>query len=403
MNNMKVFLINSVPYGSTGNSMFEIAGLVEQSGGQALCATGFSRRPFYAPNWYPIAGFFDHAFHALFSRFTGRHGCFSKRATQRLLKKILEFSPDVIHLHNLHGWFVNLPMLFSFLKQQNIPVVWTLHDCWAFTGQCPHFTASGCEKWKTGCYNCLQIHTYPAAYVDATKRMWQLKKQWFTGVGNLCLAMPSHWLQGLAGQSFLGKYNSRVIPNGIDLAVFKPTESEFRKRSGLQGKRMILGVSFSWGYRKGLDIFTQLVDFLPVEYQIVLVGVREEIARTLPDRILAISQIENPQKLAEIYTAADVFVNPTREDNYPTVNMEALACGTPVITSGAGGSGEMIDASCGSTVRGNAEAFAKEIQRICETNPYSKEACVEKAQEFDKHKAFRQYLALFDERRAEII
>ena len=378
--------------------MFEVAGLVERAGGQALCATGFPRKPFHGKNWIRIAGLPDHAFHALFSRVTGRHGCFSKRATKRLLKIIEDFSPDVIHLHNLHGWYINLPMLFSFLKQRGIPVVWTLHDCWSFTGQCPYFTVSGCEKWITGCGGCSSFREYPAAYVDATKRMWQRKKEWFIGVPNLTLVTPSHWLKGLVTQSFLKDYDCRVLPNGIDLAVFQPTESDFRRRHGLQDKFVVLSVAFGWDERKGLDIMIELAGLLPEQYQIVLVGTNARVDRQLPDTILSLHRTFDKTELAGLYTMADIFVNPTREDNYPTVNMEALACGTQVLTSGVGGSAEMIDDSCGSVVTElSAAAFAKEIRRLCEINPYAESACLAKAREFDQNNAYARYLQLFSE------
>ncbi len=394
---MRVFSINSVPYGSTGEVMFGIAKQVEENGGTALCATGFPRKPFQSKGWIRIAGFGDHALHALLSRLTGRSGCFSKRATRRLLKTVKAFSPDVIHLHNLHGWYIHLPLLFSFLKENRIPVVWTLHDCWAFTGQCPYYLVSGCEKWKTGCHHCSAFREYPASYVDATKSMWRLKREWFTGVSDLSIVTPSRWLAGQVEQSYLRKYRRHVFPNGIDLSIFQPTKSDFRQRYGLENTYIVLGVSFAWGFRKGLDMMIRLAQNLPKTYRVVLVGTNETVEKQLPKEILSIRRTFDRTELAAIYTAADVFVNPTREDNFPTVNMEAMACGTPVLTSDAGGSAEMVDASCGCVVTGDETVYLQEVMRICEKAPYQKENCVKKAKEFDKNLAFERYCSLYSE------
>ena len=208
----------------------------------------------------------------------------------------------MIHLHNLHGNNVNLFLLFSFLKREHIPVVWTLHDCWSFTGRCPYFDMLCCDKWKSGCGGCpYPKHDYPAAYRDCTARMWQLKKRWFTGVKDMTLVTPSHWLAGLVKQSFLSGYAVRVMHNGIDLSVFQPAESDFRRRYGIPDSTyIVLGVAFDWGRRKGLDVFTALAERLDQSYQIVLVGTDDAVDRELPAQILSIHRTQNQQELAEM-------------------------------------------------------------------------------------------------------
>ena len=257
--------------------------------------------------YYRIGTFNSRRVNVALARITGFNGCFAWFETYKLLKKIDEFKPDIIHLHNLHDSYINLPMLFSYIKKHNVPTVWTLHDCWAFTGQCPHFTMVKCDKWKAGCYGCPQYKEYPASLYDNTKKMWQLKKKWFTGVKNMTIVTPSEWLAGLARESYLKQYPIEVINNGIDLNVFKPTHSNFRKQYGIPGdKYIVLGVSFAWGYRKGLDCFVEMAEKLGEQYQIVLVGTDDEIDKNLPHNIISIHRTQNQKELAEIYSAADI-------------------------------------------------------------------------------------------------
>lgn len=332
------------------------------------------------------------------ARITGFNGCFAWLETYKLLKKIDEFKPDIIHLHNLHDSYINLSMLFSYIKKHNVPTVWTLHDCWAFTGQCPHFTIVKCDKWKAGCHNCPQYKEYPASLYDNTKKMWQLKKKWFTGVKNMTIVTPSRWLARLAQESYLKEYSIRVINNGIDLNVFKPTQSNFRERYEIPAdKHIILGVSFAWGYRKGLDCFVEMAEKLGEQYQIVLVGTDDEIDKNLPHNIISIHRTQNQKELAEVYSAANVFVMPTREENYPTVNMEAIACGTPVVTFRTGGSPEMLDDKTGKVVEANnIEVTEKAIKDICEKKGCNDEDyIVAYSKKFNMQKKFTDYIELY--------
>lgn len=392
--------INSVPFGSTCGVMNGIA-KVSSKTDRVVVATGHSSRSVEFPVEYiKIGGRYSRFFHMVVSMVTGANGRFSVLSTRSFLKKLDKLSPDILHLHNIHGWYINQPMLFKYIKKRNVKVVWTLHDCWSFTGHCPHFTMKKCDKWKTGCYNCPSYKEYPESKVDLSKKMYKLKKKWFTGVKDLVIVTPSEWLSGLVKQSFLKEYPVKVINNGIDLSVFKPTEGDFRERYGIpEEKKVLLGVSLAWGETKGLDVFVELSKRLdPERYQIVLIGTDDNTDKQLPDNIISIHRTHDQRELAQIYTASDLFVNPTREDNYPTVNMEALACGTPVLTFRTGGSPEIIDDSCGAVVDcDDVGAMEKEIVRICEQAPYSKEACLERAKGFASEQCFEKYVQLYND------
>ena len=344
------------------------------------------------------SGFFEKIYQKL-AFYTGYNGCFSILATLWFLTKVNKISPNIVHLHNLHNSYINLPLLFKYIKKYKIPVIWTLHDCWAFTGQCPYFTLVKCEKWKTGCHDCPQFRSYPSSYVDRTKLMYKLKKKWFTGVKNMTIVTPSQWLAGLVKQSFLKDYPVRVINNGIDLSIFKPMPNDFRNKYRIpEDKHIVLGVAFGWEKRKGLDVFIALSQKLDSKkYQIVLVGTNDAIDKLLPKNIISIHRTEDQSDLARMYTSADVFVNPTREETFGIVNIEALACGTPVVTFNTGGSPECIDETCGSIVPQNdIDTLAREVVRICETKPFSKDQCCAHARLFDKNDKYIQYIELYE-------
>ena len=394
-NKKRLAIINAVPYGSTGKVVRGISKVAEDNNMETLIYYSWTKklRQSDDPN-VMVGSFLGKLTHIGLGKITGKIGCYSLFDTKKLLKKLDEFKPDIINLHILHSWSINLPMLFSYVKKNNIPVIWTMHDCWAITGQCPHFIMAGCDKWKTGCYDCPQYRNYPSAYVDRTKKMWRLKKEWFTGVPNLTVATPSEWLGGLIKESYLKDYPVKVINNGIDLSVFKPTDSDFRRKYGLESKYVLLGVAFDWGKRKGLDVFTELASRLDKEkYQIVLVGTNEEIDKALPDNIISIHKTANQVELAEIYTASDVFLNPTHEDNFPTTNLEALACGTPVITFRTGGSPEIIDEKTGIVVDcDDVDAMERAIKESLENGTFTRDNCIERAKRYDQNERFAEYV-----------
>lgn len=390
---MKVVQINATcGIGSTGKICVGISELLTEKGVEnyILCSksNGYHLGIELADNIYT-------KFQALKSHVLGNYGFNSKLETKKMIAELERIKPDIVHLHNIHGHDCNLEMLFKYFKANNVKLIWTFHDCWAFTGYCPHFTITRCDKWKTECHNCIQKKDF-SWFIDRSQQLFEQKKKLFSGL-NLTVVTPSRWLADLVKESFLKDYPIEVINNGIDLDVFRPTESDFRKRYGIEDKKMILGVAFDWGERKGLDVFIELSQRLPNEYQIVLVGTNDAIDKVLPSNIISIHRTQNQRELAEIYTAADVFVNPTREDNYPTVNMEAIACGTPVVTFRTGGSPEMVDGNTGSVIEcDDIDTLECEIIRVCTDRPYSIEMCAEKAKSFDKSERFREYTNLYE-------
>lgn len=401
---MKIVEINMMHTGSTGKIMFGIAKAARDCGHSVWT---FSPR-IYQKNQkvrYPdiknhtYFGYrFENMLHLRIAQITGFHGCLSIIGTTQLLKRLDHIKPDIIHLHNLHNCTINIPMLFSYIRRNNIKCIWTLHDCWSMTGQCPYFTLVDCKKWKTGCFDCPQIRVYPGAIVDRTKLMWRLKQKWFNNIPNMMLVTPSRWLASLVKESFLKAYPIYIINNGINLSIFKPSSSNYRRKwLGInESGFIVLGVAYAWGERKGLDVFVSLAQCLPKKYQIVLVGTNSKIDTALPPNIISIHRTESQEELAQIYSAADVLVNPTREDNYPTVNLEAQACGTPVITFATGGSPETIGADCGVVVPvNNVKMLLHEIIEICEKNKVQTETCICFSAKQNENVKAKEYVKLF--------
>lgn len=401
---MNVMEINILDSGSTGKIMFQIAQKASERGLFVFTASNkgvTSKKDLLYSNKKShiyVNSLASFAWHYKIGGLLGLNGFFSIFATIRLLHYIRKKNIHLIHLHNLHNFCFNIPLLFRFIKKHNIPVIWTLHDCWSFTGRCPHFVMTKCNKWQGGCHDCpYPKSSYPQSYVDTSKIMWELKRKWFTGINRCVLVTPSLWLANLVKQSFLIEYPVKVINNGIDLSVFKPTESDFRARYNLYDSKIVLGVAFGWGKSKGLDVFIKLSKSLPAKYQIVLVGTDEHVDATLPANIISIHRTQNQTELAEIYSAADVLANPTREEVLGLVNVESLACGTPVVTFKTGGSPECVDESCGAVVDcDDVDGMQSEIIRICEKKVFSSDACVLHAQLFDMNARYEEYVDLYE-------
>ncbi len=398
---MKIFEINSGNYGSTGNIMLNIAETARLSGHSVKVAYRQSRSVTAndRADEIQIGNSFYGLTHRVIGEYLGLEGLGSVISTLKLIKQIKEFNPDVIHLHILHGWYLNLPLLFRFLSKYNKKVVWTMHDCWAFTGHCAYFDMSKCNKWKNSCYDCPSYKNYPYSKIDNSRILFKIKKKYFLGLNELVIVTPSEWLAKLVKQSFLQKYPVRVINNGINFDTFYPKTTDFRLKNYIpEEKFVVLGVSFDWDERKGLDVFKKLANELDDKYQLILIGTNEKIENDLPNNIIKIRRTKNADVLAEIYSSVDLFVNPTREDNFPTVNIEALACGTPVLTFKTGGSPEIINDKCGSVVNcDDYESLKNEIIRICETKPFSSSDCTERAKLFDMNDKFREYVKLYEE------
>lgn len=329
------------------------------------------------------------------SRVLGNYGFNSHIETKKIIKELEQFSPDLVLLHNLHGHDCHLTMLFSFLKEKRIKVIWTFHDCWAFTAYCTHFMFDHCERWKDGCNHCPQRKQY-SWFFDRSKELYNRKMKLLSDL-DLTIITPSQWLADLVKQSFLKEYPVHVINNGIDLSVFRPISSSFRKKYSISANQFVLlGVAFGWDKRKGLDVFVELSKRLDREkFQIILVGTNDETDRLLPASIISIHRTQNQQELAEIYTAADLFVNPTREDNYPTVNMESIACGTPVLTFRTGGSSEIVNETTGAVVDcDDVDAMERMIIYFQQEWSFSADVCTEYAKRFDRRVRYEEYLHL---------
>lgn len=396
----RVVAVNPLSFGSTGKIMQGIAHEAAQMGWVTDMFVGANGKAIYTEGKiHNISSSFGNRLAINLGKLTGLEGCFAILPTLKMLKTIDAIDPEVIHLHLLHHSYVNIPILFRYLKKKNIPVVWTFHDCWAFTGHCPHFEYEKCEKWKRGCFDCPRYKDYPKSLIDNSRFMWKLKKKWFSGLSDVTIVAPSEWLADLAKESFLGNYTFKVVPNGIDLEVFKPQKGDIRAKYSIgENEKIVLGVASAWSDHKGLDAFIKLSETLPEGYKIILVGTNEEIDKSLPENIISIHRTENQQALAELYTVADVFANPTREDTFPTVNIEALACGTPVVTFRTGGSPESLNEECGVTVDcDDIAAMEREIIRICSHKPFKAEDCRRRAEGFESSKQLRKYADIYEQ------
>lgn len=386
-------------------------GRIAEQIGETVIENGWSSYVTYARDSNPstsevikIGSKFDVYWHGIETRVFDNH-CFSSRsATKLLVNKIKEIKPDIIHLHHLHGYFINIEILFDYLKISKIPVVWTFHDCWSFTGHCSYFEFIGCEKWKTQCYHCEQKLEYPKSLVfDRSRQNYIAKKRIFNSLENLTIVPVSNWMSDRVKESFLKDYPCIVIQNGIDLQTFYPKKSKAKIEElyDVKGKFIILGVASTWDKRKGLGEFVKLNEMIDSQlYTIILVGLSESQIQKLPGTIIGIQRTENVGQLADLYSAADVFLNPTFEDTFPTTNLESLACGTPVITYKTGGSVESVSENTGIVVdKGDVVGLLNAIESIKNKGKeFYEKNCRERAiNNFDKKNKFNEYLELYEE------
>ncbi len=399
---MKVLIINSVVgNGSTGRIVAGLYGYLRSKGEDVRVAYGMgevSKVP--AEYTLKINNRRGYLFHNFMASLTDRAGFFSTVQTWRLVRYIKDFEPDVICLHQIHGYWINIRVLFRFLKQYNCPVLWTTHDCWSFTGHCAHFDLLGCSRWKEGCGSCPGRKSYPASwYVDNSALNYRQKKKLFLALGNRLKMVPiSDWIRGLLLESFLKDNVAERIHNGIDLNVFRPVcADDLIPRYHLEGQKIVLGVALPWSGYKGLPDIIKLRQFLPADYLIVLIGMAEWQIEGLPEGILGITRTSDPEELVKWYSLANVFVNATYSDTYPTVNMEALSCGTPVVTYNTGGSPESVTPDTGMVVpRGDVEALANGIRRFCEdeSGEAGRRAYEYSREHFANERCFEQYYRL---------
>jgi len=386
--------------GSTGRIAEEIGQTAIKNGWVSYIAYGRYERHSKS-KLIKIGRDFDVKLHGIKTRLFDQHGFGSKSATKKLIYQIEKIKPDIIHLHNLHGYYLNIKILFSYLAKADIPIVWTLHDCWPITGHCSHFEFVGCDKWKTLCYKCPQKKEYPASYfIDRSELNFQQKKGLFTSVSSLILVPVSNWLANILKESFLRDIPVKLIHNGINTEIFQPTfDQTIHSKYKLNGKFIILGVANVWSSRKGLKDFVEVGKRLSSDFQIILVGLTKKQIKNLSQNIVGIEKTENVHQLAELYTASDIFLNPTYEDNFPTTNLESMACGTPIITYKTGGSPEAINNSTGIVVeKGNINGLIAAIKQIKEKGKmFYTDACIKRANQlFKKEDRFQEYLDLYE-------
>lgn len=399
---MKILQINtSVNSGSTGRIAEDIGLAIREAGYDSFIAGAYTNQ-LSQSEVIAVGNDWDRKLHGIKTRLFDRHGFGSANSTKRLIAKIREIKPDLIHLQNIHGYYLNIQILFDYLKEVQLPVVWTFHDCWPFTGHCTYFDAVNCSKWQVECHHCPNLKAYPASWlIDQSSLNFKDKKRLFNGLSSLHIVTPSIWLANHIKKSFLSSYPVWVINNGIDLTAFKLQESSgsIRNKYNLKARFILLGVASIWDKRKGLSDFIQLSEFLEKDMQLVLVGLSKEQQVGLPANITAIERTENIGDLAALYSAADVFINPTYVDNFPTTNIEALACGTPVITYKTGGSPEAIDEQTGIVVeKGDVEGLNRAIQTIVKNGKarYSEKCRNRAVSLYNKNDRYSDYLKLYE-------
>lgn len=394
---MKVLQINSC-FGclSTGRIVSEIAQELIATGNECIAAYGLD----YVDRGVPtirIGTRLGIKCSTLYARLFDREGFGSYFATKRFLKKVDAYKPDVVHLHNLHGNYINIKLLLRYLAKHDIPTVLTLHDCWLLTGHCANFIEGQCDKWKTECSHCPRKNLYPRSILlDLSKENHNCKKELLSNIKELSIVCVSKWVADIVAQSHLGNRKISVIHNGVDTEVFFPRKSDFRSRYHLENKTLLLGVASSWGKPKSIDDFCRLSQMLDDNYQIVLVGMTKEQIEELPRQILAIERTSNTQLLAEIYSAADVLLNLTYADTFGLVNAEALACGTPVIAYRTGGVPEIVNDSVGICVeQGDLEAVVCSLRMLMEGNIQREKIVMYARENFDIHLQKCRYVSAY--------
>lgn len=366
---MKVLMINSVcGIRSTGRICTDLASELEQEGHEVKIAYGRESVPESARKYaVQIGSKRDVYISGIKSRLLDNEGFNSKAATRKFLKWADEYDPDLLWLHNLHGYYINLELLFTWIKSRpQMQVKWCLHDCWAFTGHCPHFVLVKCEKWKTQCESCPKSKQYPKSFFrDNSAKNYKRKKELFTGIPHMTLLVPTKWMGNFVKDSFLKEYPTEVVPHKVDTEIFRPRESDFRAKHGLEDKKILLGAATAWGPNKGLGDFVKLAGMLPNTYKIVLVGLTEAQMQTLPPNILALPRTNNAIELAEMYTAADAFLNPSKVESYGMTTVEAAACGTQVIVYKNTACEEVVEnLHCGIAVEQDVEKLYEGILSI---------------------------------------
>ncbi|MFI3792192.1 glycosyltransferase [Streptococcus uberis] len=395
---MKILQINSViSYGSTGAIVRDIYDVLNSEGHDCLVAFG---RGDYVDGYKSIkfSSSIEVLVHMLSSRIFDNHGLMSQYSTKKLIKLIKEFEPDIIQLHNIHGYYLNYKLLFEYLSKTNIPIVWLMHDQWALSGGPAYIDDIESHRMSR---SISEKSSYPKTFfLDRYFNNLNQKVKSFSKLNNLTIVTPSNWLSEQFKKSFLGHNNVRTIHNGIDISCFKPSFIFDSNRENISTKKQLLGVASVWDYRKGAEFFYKLSRDLGNEYHIRMVGVDDSIESYVKSNNLNIELIKKTnsrQELVDLYTQADILINPTLQDNFPTVNIESLACGTPVITFDTGGSGEsIINEKTGLIIKkGSYDMLLKAIKKWPKKNQDIVLNCVEHSKLFDKKVIYSKYIKLY--------
>ena len=392
---MKILMINVVcGIRSTGRICTDLATELERQGHEVKIAYGREKVPEQFQKYAVRIGTdFDVYLHALKARLFDSAGFESKRVTKKFVEWIKEYDPDVIHLHNLHGYHINVEILFQYLRECGKKIIWTLHDCWAFTGHCAHYSLAKCDQWETRCVNCRQLREYPECVSKGNVYANYERKKWlFTKIARMHIIVPSNWLASQIKKSFLQKYPISVIPNGVDLSKFKPTAGKFREVYHLGNKKILLGVASAWSKGKGLSRFHDLASRLSDSEKIVLVGVSKRQSRDLDSNILCIEKTDNLEKLAEIYTNADIYLNLSEQETMGLTTVEAMACGTPVIVSNLTAVPEVVQQNGGVILPDlETDSILRAIDYVLSQEYLD---TVKNAQRYEKEKQYRKYIEI---------
>lgn len=391
---MKVFQINSFGNLSTGSIACGLYKTLNEEGDDGIIAYGRGHIEKGIPN-IRVSSNWSILTDGLFSRFTDHAGFFSKAETIKLIKQIETYQPDIVHLHNLHGYYINIELLFQYLKTSGVPVIWTLHDCWAYTGHCCYYSMNQCYKWKVHCHSCKYKKSYPASFVDDSEHNFDRKRNLILSLPNLTLVAVSQWLASEVNKSFLKDIPLIVIQNGIDTGAFKPTASDFRARYGLENKKLILGVASTWDVRKGLYDFMELSKMIDSETSIVLVGLNGKQIKHAPHNVIGLPRTKSVKELAALYSTADVFFNASVEETFGLPTVEAMACGTPVIVYDATALPEVVGDNCGVIVEQHCLENVVDGFHTLTKNKSIIKNCIEQAQKYDRQKSFKSYIRLY--------
>lgn len=348
----------------------------------------------------PMVTSHEEKIHALYSLLLDRHGLGPDGKTKKLVQWIENNKPDVIHLHNIHGYFLNYKTLFEYLATRDIPLVWTFHDFWPITGHCAYFDHIGCRKWETQCMDCPINGEYPKSILlSRTSKNFELKRRLFSSIKRMTVVPVSKWGGSLIKDSFLGKYPILPIYNGVDIHVFKPRESDLKRKLGLEGKTILLGVASPWSDRKGYSKYIELRSKLPDNYTIIMVGVNDQEIQELPKGIIGIKRTQNQIELAEYYSLADIVLNLSCQETFGMTTVEGLACGSPVIVMNKTASPELVTPETGIIVEpGNINNIVSAIYEIKANGKqfYSKHCRERVLRHFDKDKCFEEYIRLYE-------